>query len=366
MAKKEKNLLKTDDLMEELINDKESLNLPKVGDLIKAKVVSVGKSEVYLDYEGVAAGIVRARELVDESGRLADLKIGDEVTATVVETENEKGILELSFRSAGHQQAWEELETIKNEGSVVEIKITEANKGGLMASYNNMAGFLPVSQLNKEHYPRVEGGNKAKILEKLRELVNKKIQAKIIDLSERENKIIFSEKEVYAENRKEELKRFQIGEVVEGRVTGIVDFGVFMEFGEGLEGLIHISELAWQRISHPRDLYKVGDTIKAQIIGLDENRVTLSAKKLLEDPWKKAVEKYQVGQTVRGRVLKLDKFGAFVELEENIQGLMHVSEIDGQDNDKLEERLKVDESYDFNILSIDPEEHRLGLTLKKN
>lgn len=365
MAKKEKNVSKTNVLMDELLEDKESLNLPKAGDLIKVKVISVGKSEIYLDYAGVASGIVRARELVDESGQLADLKLGDEVTATVIEAENEKGILELSFRSAGHQQAWEELETIKNEGRVVEIKITEANKGGLMASYNKMAGFLPVSQLNKEHYPRVEGGNKVKILEKLRELVNKKIKAKIIDLSERENKIIFSEKEVYAENRKEELKKYQIGEIVEGKVTGIVDFGVFMEFGEGLEGLIHISELAWQRINHPRDLYKVGDTIKAQIIGLDENRVTLSAKKLMEDPWKKAVEKYQVGQAVNGKVLKLDKFGAFIELEENVQGLMHISEMSDNQKNKPEEMLKVGESYEFKILSIEPEEHRLGLVLKE-
>jgi len=363
MLKKEK--VSENNLMEELLNDSSNFNLPKIGDLVQAKIISLGSSEIYLDIGGVLTGLVRGRELKDESDKYAHLKPGDEVTATVLDLENEKGILELSLRSAGHKQAWQNFNDLKTNSEIVEVKILEANKGGLMVGYENIIGFMPVSQLGKENYPRVEGGNKNKILEKLRSLVGKKLKAKLIDLDEKENKIIFSEKEVYANDKREELKKYNIGDVVDCKVTGIVDFGIFVEFGAGLEGLIHISELAWQRISHPRDLYKVGDGLKAQIISLDDNRVTLSAKKLVEDPWKKAVENYQIGQIVKGKVLKFDKIGAFVELPGNIHGLAHISELSNEKIENPEEVVKIGEEYDFKILSIDPTEHRMGLSRKE-
>lgn len=350
-------------LMEDLLEQKSNINLPKVGDLIKGKVIFVGK-EIYVDFDGINIGLVRGREILDESGQFSNLKVGDEVTATVLDLENEQGVLELSFRSAGHQRVWDSLHSLKDSGEVVEVKVTEANKGGLMISYNNCMGFMPVSQLSKDNYPRVEGGNKAKILEKLKELVGKKIKAKLIDLNEVENKIIFSEKEVYSQDKKEQLVKYQIGDMVEGTITGLVDFGVFVEFGEGLEGLIHISELAWQRINHPRDLFKVGDQVKAQVIGIENDRVTLSTKKLVEDPWKQAVEKYAVGQMVSGKVLKFDKFGAFVELDDDIHGLVHISELSNEKIEKPEDAVQVGQDYKFKILSIEPEEHRLGLSLK--
>jgi len=353
-------------LMETLLDEKNAFEMPKVNDLVKGTIISMGK-EVYLDINGVISGLVRGKELKDESGELSKLKKGDEVTATVLELENEKGILELSFRSAGHQKAWHTLQELKETGKIVEIKVIEANKGGLMVSLNNVNGFMPVSQLSKDNYPRVDGGNKGKILEKLRSLVNKKLKAKLIDLNEADDKVIFSEKEVYAENKKQELDKYKIGDVVDATVNGIVDFGVFVEFGpenSGLEGLVQISELAWQRIEHPRDIFKVGDKLKAQIIGIENDRVTLSAKKMLEDPWKKAVEKYEVGQTVKGKVLKYDKFGAFVELDKDISGLVHISELSEDKINKTEDIVKVGKEYEFIILSIEPEDHRMGLSLK--
>lgn len=355
-----------ENLMETLLGDKDSIVMPKVSDLVKGKIISLGK-EVYLDINGITSGLVRGKELKDESGELSKLKKGDEVIATVLELENEKGILELSFRSAGHQKAWNNLHELKETGEVVEVKVIEANKGGLMVSLNNVNGFMPVSQLSKDNYPRVDGGNKSKILERLKSLVNKKLKAKLIDLNETEDKVIFSEKEVYAENKKQELDKYKVGDVVDAIVNGIVDFGVFVEFGpedSGLEGLIHISELAWQRIEHPRDLFKVGDKLKAQIISIENDRVTLSAKKIQDDPWKKAVEKYEVGQTVKGKVLKYDKFGAFVEIDKDIHGLAHISELSENKIDKAEDIVKTGEEYEFVILSIEPEEHRMGLSLK--
>ncbi len=363
MSKKEKII--SNNLMDDLLNDAAAFNLPKAGDLVKAKVMAVGSSEVYLDINGLATGIVRGRELKDEASAYGQLKLGDEVTATVLDLENEKGILELSLRSAGHQQAWQNFSDIRSKSEIVEVKVLEANKGGLMVGYDNIIGFMPVSQLGKENYPRVEGGNKTKILEKLKSLVGQKLKAKLIDLNEKENKIIFSEKEVFANDKREELKKYQVGDIVNCKVTGIVDFGIFVEFGAGLEGLIHISELAWQRINHPRDLYKVGEELQAQIISLDDNRVTLSAKKLIEDPWKKAAENYQVGQIVKGKVLKFDKIGAFVELPGNIHGLAHISELSADKIETPDQAVNIGEEYDFKILSIDATEHRMGLSRKE-
>ena len=355
----------TNILMENLLEDKKSAIFPKVGDLVKGKIISLGK-EIYIDINGIASGLVRGKELKDESDQFSNLKKGDEVIATVIELENEKGILELSFRTAGHQKAWNNLQELRDTGKVVEVKVVEANKGGLMVSLNNVNGFLPVSQLSKDNYPRVDGGNKGKILEKLRSLVNKKIKAKLIDLNESDDKIIFSEKEVYLDEKKHELEKFKVGDIVAVKVSGLVDFGIFVEFGvenSGLEGLIHISELAWQRIEHPRDLFKVGDKLKAQIISIENDRVTLSAKKILDDPWKKAVEKYEVGQTIKGKVVKFDKFGVFVELDKNIHGLVHISEL-SDEKVKAEDVVKVGKEYKFVILSIEPEDHRMGLSLK--
>ena len=357
---------KSNKIMEELLNKEPFVEIAKVGDLIDAIVVSVGTNEVYVDVPGVTGGLIRGKELVDVSGEFSKIKPGDKVSATVLDLENEKGLLELSFRSAGQQKMWAKLNELKENKEIIEVKITEANKGGLMATYNNFIdGFLPVSQLSKEHYPRVEGGNKAKILEKLRMLIGQKISVNILNVDEKEEKVIFSEKEVYIQSKKDELNKYNIGNEVECTITGVVDFGVFVEFGDELEGLIHISELAWQRIDHPKDLFKVGQKIKAQIIGIEGNRVTLSSKKLVEDPWKKAAEKYMVGNVVKGKVLKIDKFGVFVELDKDIHGLAHISELSADKVEKVEDLVKIGETYEFKILSIEPEDHRLGLTMKK-
>ncbi|MFH1610721.1 MAG: S1 RNA-binding domain-containing protein [Patescibacteria group bacterium] len=356
--------------LDNLLKGKDFKNPPKVEDLIKAKVVGIKQGEVYLDVDGIFTGMVRGRELVDESGQFSNLKVGDEVIATVVELENEKGVMELSFRSAGHQQAWQTLEDLKNSKKIVEVKILSANKGGLLVQLDRVQGFLPVSQLSSEHYPRVEGGNKAKILEKLRSFINSKFKVKILDLDEKEEKLIVSEKDVFAEERAAMLETIKVNDIISGKVTAVVDFGAFIEFKIGknktVEGLIHISELAWQRIDHPRDILKVEDEIKAQIISIDNGRVSLSLKKLQEDPWKKAAEKYQIGQTAKGKVLKTDKFGAFVELDEDIHGLAHISELSDKQIDEPSDIVEVGKEYDFKIVSIEADDHRLGLSMKKD
>ncbi len=339
--------------------------LPQVGDIIDSTVLSVSKNEVNLDLGGIATGIVRGRELVDESGETANLKAGDRVSATVLEMENEKGIMELSFRSAGHQKAWDELIRLQQTGEIIDVPVLDANRGGLMVKVNHIDGFLPVSQLTAEHYPRVEGGDKQRVLEALQKFTNQLMRVKVLDVNEVDGKLIVSEKAAWAKEQAAIVSNYKAGDVIDGQVTGVVDFGAFVEFGEHLEGLIHISELAWQRVENPRDLVTVGQPIKASIIGIDGTKISLSLKRLTEDPWKKAVERYSVGQVVQGKVLKLNPFGAFVELDAEIHGLAHISELSSKSIRTANEVLKEGDTRTFKIISIDPDAHRLGLSIKQ-
>lgn len=353
------------DTMQKLAISEQTTPIPKVGDLVRGKVISVSKNLVRLDIEGLTTGVVRGPELEDESGQYDDINIGDEVEATLIQLENEQGEMELSFLHAGHQKAWNRLEDLLNEGAIVQAKIINANKGGLMARVGNVAGFLPVSQLTTEHYPRVEGGDKNKILEKLNQLVNKSLDVKVIDVNEIEEKLIISEKAAWEEKQKEVLAKYTVGTAIEGTVTGVVDFGAFVEFDEGLEGLVHISELAWQRIDDPHDIIKVGDKVKAEIIGVEGSKISLSIKKLQEDPWTKAAEKYQIGDMVTGRVLKANPFGLFVELDDDIHGLAHISELADTPVEDPTTIAKPGDELEFRIISIESEKHRLGLSLRK-
>jgi len=350
--------------MEKLLQKEDQPTLPKVGDLIKAKVISISRGAVYLDIGGIATGVVRGREIIDESGEFSDINPGDKVQATVLELENENGEIELSFRAAGHQKAWNNLQKMMEEEEVIDISVTDANRGGLMVKVGKIEGFMPVSQLIPEHYPRVEGGDKNKILNKLKEFVGQKLKAKIIDVDESESKLIVSEKAAWKKERKKVISKYNVGDVVEGKITGVVDFGVFIEFGDGLEGLIHISELAWQRIENPRNKFAVGDKVKAKIISIEDTKISLSIKKLKEDPWKEVVKKYEVGDIVEGKVLKINPFGAFIELDKDIHGLVHISELSEKKINHPSEVVKENDEYKFKILSIEPENHRLGLSLK--
>ncbi len=350
--------------MSDLVPHLKEQKIPSPGELVEGTVINVGKNEVMLDISGFAIGIIRGRELEDESGEYSELKVGDKVQATVLELENEKGALELSFRQAGHQKAWDNLEKMKKEGTIIKAKIIDANKGGLMCKVGGVIGFMPVSQLTPEHYPRVEGGDKAKILEILKGYINQEFEVKIIDVDEREEKLILSERAAWEEKQKDVINQYKVGQVVEGVVTGVVDFGAFIEFGEEMEGLVHISELAWQRIDNPRDFIKVGDKVKAKIIDIEGSKISLSIKALQEDPWKNIHKKYKVGDKVKGKVLKLNDFGAFVELDKDIHGLAHISELSDYPIQSPAEVLEIGKTYDFKIVSLEPSEHRLGLSIK--
>ncbi len=347
-----------------ILETHDEIKLPKVGDLIEGVIVSLGKNEVILDYKGIASGLIRGKEIQDESGVSSDFKEGDTAKATVLEMDNEKGFMELSFRYAGHQQAWENLEKLMKDEEIVKAKVMDANKGGLMVKIGNVLGFLPVSQLTTKYYPRVEGGDKGKILGHLKSFIGEEFNVAIIDVDEKESKLIVSQKAALAEDQKKTLLEYKVGRKIEGKITGVAGFGAFVEFGDNLEGLVHISEIAWQRIDNPNDVVKVGDKVKAEVISVEAGRISLSMKRLIKDPWAVIAEKYKVGDKVKGKVLKINPFGAFVELDRDIHGLAHISELSSHIINSPEDVVAVGEEYTFVIINLDTNKHRLGLSLK--
>ncbi len=335
--------------------------IPKVGAIVKGKVLSVDKGEIHIDVEGMTTGVVRGRELFAESREYSGLRVNDEVEATVVELENENCEMELSFRIAGYQKAWDGMIKLMKDGVTIKGKVVSANKGGLMMQVEALAGFMPVSQLNPDHYPRVTGGDKNRILDKLREIVGQELEVKVIDVDEKEEKLIVSERAVWEDSQKAVLESYKVGDVVNGEISALTSFGAFIKFGEGLEGLVHISEIAWQRIDHPKDVVKVGDKVKAQIIQLDHSKIYLSIKRLVDDPWKSVKDKYKQGEVVKGKILKIEPFGLMVGLDKDIHGLAHISELSDTPLANINEHFKIGQEMDFEIMSLEPAEHRLGL-----
>ena len=342
----------------------EMLRLFRVGDIVEGQVLGIGRSAVYLNLGPQGTGIIFGREFLEEKDQLKGVKVGDTISAKIVELENEDGYIELSLREAGRELTWGKLKEQKAAEELLKVKVVGANKGGLLADVFGMQAFLPVSQLSQEHYPKVEDGDSAKILSALQAFMGEELEVEIFDLDPGEGKIILSERSKERRKVKEILSQYKVGDAVQGEITGVVDFGAFIKFGnkeEEIEGLIHISEIDWQIIEDPSLFLKVGDKVKAQIIDISNGRASLSLKALKEDPWKETAKKYNKGDVVEGKVTKLNPFGAFVEIEPKIQGLCHISEFGTRK--AMEEALSVGNALKFQILEINPEEHRMSLRL---
>ncbi|MBI2113106.1 MAG: S1 RNA-binding domain-containing protein [Candidatus Wildermuthbacteria bacterium] len=348
-------------------NKLESLKPLRAGEIVQGKVIGLGRSAIYLDLSPYGTGIIYGKEFLDEKDILRQAKIGDTLAVKIVDLENDQGYIELSIREAGRELTWDKLHEIKNTQQLIQVKVLGANKGGLLAQLQGIQAFLPVSQLSQEHYPKVEGGDPAKILRELQKFMGQELEVEILDLDPKEGKIILSEKQKERSKIREILSSFKVDDVAEGTITGIVEFGAFMRFPAGappeqqVEGLIHISEIDWQIIEDPSLFLKIGQSVKAKIIDLSNGRVSLSLKALKEDPWKEAAKKYKKGDQIKGRVTKLNPFGAFVEVEPKIQGLCHISEFGTKQ--KMEEELSVGESYNFQVADVSPQEHRMSLRL---
>lgn len=348
----------------EFLKDKQHFDIAQVGNVVIGTILSVSNSEVKVDIDGVLTGVVRGPELCLDSDE--SVEVGGEVEVTIIGEENENGELELSFKASNQGRAWDDLQDAYKNKKAINVKVTGANKGGLMANFRQIPGFLPVSQLAPENYPRISGGDRSKIFEKLKSFTGKEIEVKVTTLSEEEDKIIFSEKEAWVDKQRHNISKYKVGAIVEGVISAIADFGVFINFDTNLEGLLHISELAWQRIDHPRDLFKVGDNIKAEIISVNGPKMFLSAKKLMKDPWSKVEEKYKIGDRTQGKIIKVNHFGLFVELDKEIHALAHISQLGLEAKQKVEDVFKVNDEKIFVITSIQAKFHRMGLTVSRD
>lgn len=338
----------------------------KEGELVEGKLLKKTPRAAYFDLGKLGTGIVYGAELSNAKDIIKNLDIGNPISAKITEIENEDGYIELSLSEAGKQKSWQKLRELKEKDEEIKVKIAAANSGGLIAIIEEIKAFLPVSQLSGEHYPRVDEGTKDKILEELKKFVGQELTVKILDFNPRSEKLIISERETTSEGTKELLSKYKPGDIVDGIVSGIADFGAFVRFADNpkIEGLIHISELSHRLIENPKDIVKVNDAVKVQIADIKDGRVTLSLKALQENPWDKVNEKYKAGQEINGVVLRFNPFGAFIGLDPEIQGVIHVSEFGG--SEEMKKNLEAGKSYSFHIESVKPEEKRIILKLKKS
>ena len=345
--------------MDELLAGSEVKQL-ETGDVIEGTVESIRKHQVWIDLGPRGVGVVMRREV----GHGQQLEAGQAVTVSVLDPEMEEGYALLSMRRAAKDRGWDEVQRIFDAGEIVEIVPYDANRGGLLVELEGIRGFLPVSQLAAGHYPRVSGADKDEILQKLNALAGKPIRVRVLDVSRKDNKLIFSEKEAVKDDMQARFQELKVGDVVEGIVTGVIDFGAFVNV-DGIEGLIHISEISWERVENPRDYVKVGETVKAKIIAIDKDRLSLSLKQMSEDPWLKEVKQFNKGDVVEGKITRITPFGAFVQLSSSVEALVHVSEMGDDDNIDPEKIFQLNEKKEFKVLDIDTDARKISLSLKR-
>lgn len=366
MTKKEEKVVenneevvsKKESIMSKMLND--SQTPPSIDDVVEGVVIGIEKSCVYIDIPPFGTGIIFGREYINARDIIKKINIGDSVAGKVVSISNKDGYIEISLKEARQALIWSEAEDAIRDKKIYELAVTEANKGGLILSWQGISGFLPASQLKTEHYPRVTDGDKDRILDELRKLVGQKISVAIIGASPKEGKLIFSEKNPEQKNKDHIIGKYSLGDEVTGEVTGMVDFGVFVKLEEGLEGLVHISEMDWALVENPKLMFHIGEKVKVKIIEIKDGKISLSIKALKENPWHEAEKKYKKDDVVEGVIIKFNKHGALASIEEGIAGLVHISEF-GSD-EKLHSTLELGKSYKFKITLFDAKEQKMTLS----
>ena len=344
--------------MDDLLAAESNVKQLTTGEPVTGTIFSIKKHEVLIDLGAMGVGYVPRREV----GFSRNLKEGDEVVASVVDSELDNGYSLLSLRKAAKDRGWDEATAKQEASEIIEVVPYDANRGGLLIEYEGVRGFLPVSQLSAEHYPRVGSSDKDEILQRLNALVNQTLKVRILDADRKTNKLIFSEKEAIKDGLAERFEKLKIGDTVTGVVTGVVDFGVFVNV-EGIEGLIHISEISWERVNNPGDYVKVGQSVEAKIISIDKERLSLSMKQLTKDPWLDEVEKLAKGEKVEGTVTRITPFGAFVQISPAVEALVHISELGGGSEVDPEKVFTLNERKAFIVLEVDKENRKISLSL---
>ncbi|MFH0806669.1 MAG: S1 RNA-binding domain-containing protein [Candidatus Brennerbacteria bacterium] len=336
----------------------------KIGDLVEGTLIEKGARRLLVDLGRHGVGVVYRGELLGVKGAVKDLVAGSTLHAKVVEVDNDEGYVELSIAEAGRQKAWAAVSDLKDKGEALTVKVTGANKGGLTAELEGLPAFIPVSQLAPEHYPRVVSDDRSEIGTALQALIGTELSVKLIDANPRTGKLILSEREASEVSTRELVKNYSEGQIVEGIVSGIADFGVFVRFTDNpsIEGLIHVSELDHRMVENPKEIVKVDESVKAKIVEIKDGRISLSLKALKDDPWTTASERYPVGTEVKGTVYSTNPFGALVNFED-LQGQIHVTEFGGIE--EMKKHLAAGKSYMFTVQDVKPTERRVLLKLKK-
>lgn len=330
-------------------------------EIVEGVVVSVTKAGIWLDLGVHGTGLAVGNEVAKAGYK--DSLPGDKIVTSVIVPEMDEGYALLSLRKASREKNWDKLQEIKEKEEIIKVKPFDANKGGLLVEFEGIKGFLPVSQLSTDNYPRVS--DKEEILNKLSALIGKEMEVVIIDADKKEGKLIFSEKEARKDEVSSAIEELEIGARVKGKVTGVVDFGIFVNV-DGVEGLVHISEISWDRVEDPKKFAKVGDTIDVTIIGKDQDKVSLSLKRLQDDPWENEIKEIKVGDTLEGEVTRITPFGAFVKVTKSIEALVHISELSEDHIANPSEVVEVGKKYKFKIISVDVDNHKLALSLKES
>ncbi|PIU74904.1 MAG: 30S ribosomal protein S1 [Candidatus Portnoybacteria bacterium CG06_land_8_20_14_3_00_39_12] len=342
--------------------------MPQAGQSLTGHVLKIGKSAILIDLGPIGIATILGREIQENPESFRNLKVNDEALVKVIAPENEKGFIEVSLMAADKESNWDKLIQYMKNGDILDAIVLKANRGGLLMEINKVQGFMPASQLNQEHYPKVANGDKNEIMRQLQILVNKKLKIKIIDVDPQEQKLIVSEKALEQDKIKKVLTNYQVGETVEGTITNLAAFGAFIQFKtdklpneeQNIEGLIHVSEMDWLPVSDPGQLLKVGQVIQAKIVDINNDRVSLSLKALKPDPWQAIEGLYQTGQKVKGKVNSINRYGAFVVLTGNIQAIVPMSEF-SQRQQAIQEVLYLGQEKEFKIMSVDTKAHRLAL-----
>src|ERR1700690_31875 len=351
-----------------LANENLSVDMPQAGEIRTGMIASIGSSQILVSIGAKSEGVISGRELdqLSEEERNA-LVIGAEIPVYVINPEDENGNVVLSFRRAQEQISWENVEKMLEDDRVYDSKIVGFNKGGLIVMVGGLRGFLPSSQINAIRRSQSSGDTPEQRWQKM---VGEPITVRIIEVDRERRRLILSERSVSSESRQSIKERvideLEVGKVYSGRVTSLSDFGAFVNVN-GADGLVHLSELSWDRVQHPREILEVGQEVKVKVISVDreKKRIGLSMRALADDPWTSRVEKFSVGQLGEGVITRLTKFGAFARLEGDIEGLIHISEMADHRIDHPKEVLKEGDVCTLRIVRIDADQHRIGLSLRK-
>lgn len=362
-AKTVKRAAQSSAVMEGLMKESPDIFRSRPGELVEGTVVFKGKNKLLIDIRGVATGIISGRELRDSFGTFRDLNIGDGAAALVLEDENDEGLVVMSLRMASQKKAWDKFHKMIEDEKTMKFTAQEANKGGLIANIDGIRAFLPVSQLAPANYPRVNNADSGEIIGRLQKFVGHTFTVKIVTMDEEAGKIVVSEREAMSEERAKALEGLTVGDVKDGVVSGIVKFGLFVTF-DGLEGLVHISEIAWGHVKNPAEFAEMGDRVTVKVIGIDGDKLSLSIKQLSKDPWEEVAERYPVGKKVTGTVVRFADYGAFLKLEKDINGLVHLSELAHHKVTDPSEVLTIGQKVDAQVINIDIDERRIGLSVK--